>query len=791
MNKYIIFLIIGILLFPVISFGQEKKTLVFGTVKGDQNDVLESATVVISKETEKDGKVLYTTTDANGQFELLVSSGNFIIDITYLGYEKYHNKLTIHEDEKTNVGQIIMKPTTQELQNVIVQGQSVSVYMQPDGFSVNTVKLAKNSNSAFDLLGRLPTVRVKGDELKVIGKESVLVQINNVVQRVEQSELANILKGYDAALIEKVEVLTSPSLRYNTDGNTAMIILHTTSVFKQYMGGTLGTELMKGENHNGRYGGYASLVYNKKKLFVNIIPSYNHNSSYMCENTNYEYENGNKYSVFIPSKGDSDYSGATLISQYQYNKNGYFGVSGSINKRNTDNAFNSYESNNTNGIVSYNDVLLKQPKRSITAYCEQSLGTNNKVWLEMSYYNYSKKSDISYISSDNDIKLLSYEDNNLLRVSGYGINNDYSFTFDDKSKYKIDFGVNILGNKTRNSRIFTQTVYSSKDESFTQQNGMRLTENSYTPYISSTLSFSKFWSVRIGLKTSFTHRNMSTVNNKENDKNFISWLPNLLMSYSPSRNHRLNFTINSMIRQPHFSQINPFEWRVNNYSYYSGNPDLKPEIRYIYRLGYTYRGALSFAATIRQNRESIESVSRWDGTRIMSRTENAQNSEFYRIGAGYYFDKLSWMSFSTDIYCGKEVYHGLTPELSNHTAGYNWGGDTYFDFIFNKSRTFTAYLSGSYTGRTKTAVSTLLPSYVIDSGMSYFLFDRKLSITIAGIDIFSSRHIGSSERENYKIYFDNHYKYPTLYFSISYKFNNSKDSSSRRKMSTREIDMRF
>ena len=54
----------------------------------------------------------------------------------------------------------------------------------------------------------------------------------NVVQRVPASELSSVLKGFDAGLIDQVEVLMQPPLRYDPDGNTAMIILHTSSVFK-------------------------------------------------------------------------------------------------------------------------------------------------------------------------------------------------------------------------------------------------------------------------------------------------------------------------------------------------------------------------------------------------------------------------------------------------------------------------------------------------------------------------------------------------------------------------------
>ena len=67
-------------------------------------------------------------------------------------------------------------------------------------------------------------------------------------------------------------MLTQPPLRYDPDGDAAMIILHTSSVFKEYIGGTIGTEEMIGGKDNFRYGGYGSLLYNHSGLFVSIAP---------------------------------------------------------------------------------------------------------------------------------------------------------------------------------------------------------------------------------------------------------------------------------------------------------------------------------------------------------------------------------------------------------------------------------------------------------------------------------------------------------------------------------------
>ena len=71
---------------------------------------------------------------------------------------------------------------------------------------------------------------------------------------------------------------------------------------------------------------------------------------------------------------------------------------------------------------------------------------------------------------------------------------------------------------------------------------------------------------------------------------------------------------------------------------------------------------------MRYNRGTIQSISHWNGSRVITRTENAQNSEFYRGQLGYYFNKLRWLNFSINAYWGKEIYHGLLPDISQKSS---------------------------------------------------------------------------------------------------------------------------
>ena len=75
--------------------------------------------------------------------------------------------------------------------------------------------------------------------------------------------------------------------------------------------------------------------------------------------------------------------------------------------------------------------------------------------------------------------------------------------------------------------------------------------------------------------------------------------------------------------------------------------------------------------------------------------------------------------------------------------------------------------------------------------MSYFLLNRRLALSVAGLNLLVSHYKGVSQYDDYSVTFDNSYDDPTLYLSISYKFSNAKDTSSTRSQGARDIERRF
>jgi len=735
--------------------------------------------------------------DENGRFQLKVDKGNYIFGASNIGYELIAIPMTITND--TVLGSILLHESVEELQTVVVNGRITRVRPQKDGFSVDVTGFNANYNDAFDLLHCIPQLTIKGTDIGVVGKKNIIIQIGKVLQRVEASELASVLKGYDAKLIEKVEVLRQPPLRYDRDGNTAMIILHTSSTFEKYFGGIVGTELMKGTHHNYRYGGYGTLMYNSNKLFFSVSPSYNKNGSYMREDVNYDYGQS-LYNMLTPSQGDNSYRGVRSTLQWNYSDKGMVGVAGTINKRSVDNSFMSYERTipqEAFGVDSDNEnnISTDTPKRSITAYLEQNFGKRyNKVWFEASYYNYKTTELADFIgtrTSDNK-QYFTYTDDDLLRVNGVGVNNDYSLKLDDAGDYILDFGLKYLQSRTRKKRSHEQWMDDNSDETYQQGNDFRLDELCFSPYVSATMQLSStIWS-RVGIISDITSRRHNDGDGWKPYKRFVTWLPSLHTTFNLSRVHQLSVTFNSSVEQPKFSQLNPFTWRISQRSFRMGNTELNPEKHYKTRIGFTYRGSLQVAGTFDFGSDIISEVTTINSEgAIITQPENAQSGRICGLEMSYWYDKISWLTASISANCGYSRYTSDNPLLVSKMTGWEWSTDGFLEFVFNKKRTCTGYISGNYFGKKKTTVSTIDPQYSMDLGLTCFFFDRKMSVSIAGMSLISSSYKGHSERDGYTISFNNRYNYPTLYFSVSYKFFNANDKSVRKRMSASDVERRF
>ncbi|WP_082893390.1 TonB-dependent receptor [Rufibacter ruber] len=201
---------------------------VTGTVTDSvSNKPVEFATIsLISTATGKpvDG----TVTDERGRFTLnKVDNGTYTLSVSFIGYETYTKPaFTVSEKEQeVELGRIVLRPVNNKLQEVTVVGEKPLVEDKVDRMVYNAEQDITNiGGNASDVLKKVPSLTVDLDgNVQLRGSSNVRVLINNKPSSIMANSVADALRQIPSDMIKSVEVITSPSAKYDAEGTAGII----------------------------------------------------------------------------------------------------------------------------------------------------------------------------------------------------------------------------------------------------------------------------------------------------------------------------------------------------------------------------------------------------------------------------------------------------------------------------------------------------------------------------------------------------------------------------------------
>src|SRR5690606_37856882 len=206
------------------AFSQEKNQLVVsGTVvEKSTNTPLEYASITIESTTNPNNITGDVTNEA-GTFSIPVAAGNYEIRVEYLGYKT----ITLSSrdiNDNTNLGTIYIEDDTEILEGIVVETKRAAVELKLDKriYNVSDNPVVKGG-SASDVLDNIPSVEVDSDgNVSLRGNESVKVLIDGKPSGMA-SNIADALKMIPSESLDRVEVITNPSARYEAEGGAGII----------------------------------------------------------------------------------------------------------------------------------------------------------------------------------------------------------------------------------------------------------------------------------------------------------------------------------------------------------------------------------------------------------------------------------------------------------------------------------------------------------------------------------------------------------------------------------------
>ena len=160
--------------------------------------------------------------DEDGAYTLSAAAGNYIVQVSFVGYATQTDNIHLQQSETKH---FTLRPQTEELAEVEVQAKRPLVERQMDKLVMNISEspFAIGSNGQ-ELLRKAPGVVIdKGGNITVNGK-SVEIYINGRPSYMTGEQLKGMLQGTDGATIEKIEIITNPSAKYDAAGQGDMAV---------------------------------------------------------------------------------------------------------------------------------------------------------------------------------------------------------------------------------------------------------------------------------------------------------------------------------------------------------------------------------------------------------------------------------------------------------------------------------------------------------------------------------------------------------------------------------------
>jgi len=777
---------------------QNNKVIVTGTITDSETNIpLEYATIsVFNVNSEK--AINGVISESNGEFSIELNKGNYDFKVEFISFKiKYYRNITVNDP--LDLGTIELSIDENMLEEIEVIGEKTEIEIKLDKTVYNIGKdLTLKGSSVSDVLDNLPSVEVDIEgNVSLRGNESVRILINGKPSGLVGISSNEALKQFPSESVEKVEVITSPSARYNAEGTAGIInIILRRSKLTGFNG-----SLSLNSGYPERYGVSANLNYRTKKLnFFNNV-GYNTRTSEGSFINETEYYTDQAINNFLNENGvrDSERNSNYLNTGIEYFISDKTSLVGSYVSRKSDGF-----TNNTNNVNQNFNTISKFSERLEK---ESEIDDTNEFSINLTH-DFNKEGHVLTIdyqkekSSENENGFISNSQLKpvFTKYLSEKVNTD---EIQESELFKIDYVLPIKKDGQfelgfRRSNQYQDIDYLAENEDLNGNfiNDLNLSNTLlynekvnafYTQYGNKKNKFSFLLGLRYE-ESKTTVKQLA--NNTNNVKNYNDFFPTLNLSYQIKENETITFGYNRRIRRARSYFINPFPSKSSATNIFQGNPNIDPTYSNGIDLGYLKRyEKLTLNGSIYYRKETgvFTFISENTGdfvlvneilVPVLRRTpiNLASNKQIgLELNANFTQSKNWRLNGSLNFYESETLgeYMGITYDSKNLT----WSGR-----LSNNLKLFSSVdwqTSFRYRAPQKTAVSERKASLYSNTAFSKDLSKDKITLTFKVNDIFETgKWRIESFNENYKSYSESNWRGGrTLELNLIYRFNQKKKQS--------------
>jgi hypothetical protein len=702
-----------------------------------------------------------------------------------------------------DVGFIEMDEDIDLLNEVEVVAEQAEIETSIDKKVFNVDKqITTKGGTALDALQNVPSITVDVDgNVSLRGSANVTILIDGRPSSLSGGGRQGVLSSIPASSIEKIEIITNPSAKYDPDGMSGIInIVLKKNKLRGFNGSVdagVGTGIEVNFGKPIAYNGAINLAYRNEKF--NMYGSYSTNYYYGYRNFYQERETWlPEYNKLIQDREGSHLRKSNMLK---------FGTDFYLNPKNTlgFSVSGNFSENDRTGnmrYLSYDSTKLNDTWRRISANPSNRNGIDGNLYYEKKF---DKKDQL--LSFDANYSLGTYQSfgnyvndsldlNGVVSVEGYEKQKNESpeeYTtanarvdyFYPTKKGKIETGLKStlrLTNQKFNQQTFNydQQQYIS-DDSLT--NSFNYSEQVYAGYFIYGLDLKKY-KFQVGLRAEQAfvgaHVEGDTITYQNN---YFALYPSAHIKKPLGRTKELSLSYSRRVNRPHKHSVNPFPKYTDPLNLRRGNPYLNPEFINSVEFGFmSYSKKLTVTSSVyyRYLTNLIKRVKTVDSTGVATTSwQNLDNGQYIGAEVVFIYKPYKWWRMMISGNISQSYLSSSDAELNNSGLSYSAFFNQTFSLKNNWSIQHTAYYMSPFIlpqGRSYAMYST-------NVAVKKSLLKNKLSLSLSLQDVFNTRRFAleANGSQSYKLYSQWKWQSRRLMFNVSYVFGNQTIKPRKRK----------
>ncbi len=725
----------------------QKSILVKGKViEASTKQPLEFVSVMVM-DAVSNQPVAGTTTIQDGTFTVQSKKTNIYINVSFIGFKtQVFKNLTVSKSNVIDLKTISLAEDAQQLDEVTIRAEKSQTVFKLDKRVFNVGKdLSSTGASALEVLNNVPSVNVNIEgQISLRGSQGVQILINGKPS-VLASEEGNALGSITADMIEKIEVITNPSAKYDAAGTSGILNIVLKKSEKKGING--GISLNTGSPNNHSIG----LSLNRRTEKFNLFSQLGYGRRTFprtSRNTSLNKTTNDLLTTIGDSEKNETFFNFILGTDYHINEQNVITLSGRYAfEDEKENADQNYQFTNQAQVVtqSWNRKELttaSNPKWEYELQYKKDFKDHKDRSLLFSALGTSFGKDKN--SDFNNTTIIGANPNAAQKAVTsfaeyqYTFKLDYTHPFQDT--FTLETGAQYVIDDVSNDYEVQELVNNNWVVDTNFSNVFSYKQNVFGLY--STLAYEgEKWGIKGGLRLEATDLKTKLVTtNQNNNQKYTNLFPSFHTSYKVTEAVSLQAGYSKRIFRPELWDLNPFTSFRDNFNLSTGNPNLKPEFTDSYEITSIFKiekGSLNFGIYHRATQDVIEEITTFVNNVTTSKPDNIGTNNTTGVELNAKYSLTNKITFMGDFNYNRFKRRGQFAQTNFDFNGNQWSSRVTGKFKLPAN--FTLEATGNYRSKFKTVQSEVADNLFMNLGLRKKMFNGRLNANLSVRDLFASR----------------------------------------------------